>query len=109
MVRDIGGEATFVANSNAHTFVMDDFLQRMKHFSAIADGFSETGRADGDDHELLQVQVVVGMCATVDHVHHRHWQLCRMHTAKVAIQRQARFFGSRTGYSHGHCEYGVGT
>ena len=109
MVGDIRGKAAFVADRNAHAFVVDDFLQSMEHFRAITHGFSEARSADGDDHELLQVQVIVGMCTTVDHIHHWNRQLVRVHATKVTIERQARFFGSSTGYRHGHCQNGVGT
>src|SRR3954469_21639646 len=34
----------------------------------------EGGRAGGDDHELLEVDRVVGVRAAVDDVHHRHRQ-----------------------------------
>jgi hypothetical protein len=50
-------------------------------------------RAHGHDHEFLDVQVVVGVRAAVDDVHHRHGQLHGTHAAEVAVQGQAGFFG----------------
>jgi hypothetical protein len=64
--------------------------------------------AHGDDHELLQVQAVVGVRAAVDDVHHRHGQLHAAHAAEVAVQRQAGFFGGGAGHGHGDGQHGVG-
>jgi hypothetical protein len=41
---------------------------------ADAQRIGESLRADGDDHELLQVDRVVGVDAAVDHIQHRHRQ-----------------------------------
>ena len=89
MAGHIRGKAAFIAYGNAHAFVVNDFLERMKHFRAIAQGFAKGRRADGNDHQLLQIQVVVGVCAAIDHVHHGHRQLAAVHAAKVTVERQA--------------------
>ena len=49
-------------------------------------------RAHRDDHELLEVDRVVGVRAAVEHVHHRHRQDVGADpvAAEVAVQRQAR-------------------
>jgi len=54
----------------------------------------EALRAGGDDHELLQVDRVVGVDAAVDHVEHRHRQGPRVLAAEVAEQGHA-LIGSR--------------
>ena len=46
------------------------------------------GGAAGHDHELLEVDLVVGVGAAVEHVHHRHRQHVRRLAAEVAPQRQ---------------------
>ena len=46
-------------------------------------------RAARHDHELLEVHLVVGVRATVEHVHHRHRQHPRRLAAEVAPQRAA--------------------
>jgi hypothetical protein len=48
---------------------------------------------DRHDHELLQVDVVVGVLAAVQHVHHRHGQHVGVGAADVAEERQAELFG----------------
>ena len=80
----------------------------MKNFSAVAQRFPEIGRTYRNDHELLQVEVVVGVRTTVHHIHHRHRHLIRTHAAKVAVQRQTRFFGCRPGHGHGDRQHGIG-
>ena len=72
MAGDVGREAAFVADRGAHALVVDDLLQRVEDLGAVAHRLAEARRADRDDHQLLQVEVVVGVRAAVDDVHHRH-------------------------------------
>ncbi len=46
-------------------------------------------RADGHDHEFLEVDLVVGVLAAVDDVGHRHGQDPGVGAAEVAVERQA--------------------
>ncbi|MNS75658.1 hypothetical protein D3C72_1091850 [compost metagenome] len=105
---DAGCEAAFVAHGRADAAVAQDLLQGVEHFGAVAHGLAEALGAHGDDHELLQVQAVVGVRAAVDDVHHRHRQLHAAHAAEVAVQRQARLFGRGAGHGHRDGEGGVG-
>ena len=63
-------------------------LQRVVDLGAHAQRLGERRRAARDDHELLEVDVVVGVHAAVEHVHHRHRQHVRRRAAEVAVQRQ---------------------
>ena len=92
----------------ADALVVEDLLERMEHFGAVAHRLAEARRAHGHDHELLQVEVVVGVRAAVDDVHHRHRQLHAAHAAEVAVQRQARFFGRGAGHGHRYGQRSVG-
>ena len=65
----------------------------MEYFGAVADGFAKARRPHRDDHELLDVEVVVRVGTAVDHVHHRHRHRHRGRAAEVAVERQARLFG----------------
>jgi hypothetical protein len=49
----------------------------------------------GQHHEFLHVDVVVGMCAAVDDVHHRHRQAPEPITGKMRPQRQLLRGGDR--------------
>ena len=70
--------------------------------------FGEVGRADRHDHELLEVDRVVGMHAAIDDVHHRHRQQPRRGAADIAVQRQVG--GHRRGLGGGkrNAENGIG-
>jgi hypothetical protein len=57
----------------------------MKHLGAAAQRVAKVLRADRDDHELLQIQAVVGVRAAVDDVHHRHRHLHRSGAAEVTV------------------------
>ena len=55
----------------------------------------ERRRAVRHDHELLQVERVVGVRAAVDDVHHRHRQRARAAAADVAVELQPELVGGR--------------
>ena len=109
VVGHVGRKAAFVTHGHTHALVIQDFLQRVEYFSAVTHGFTKARRAQRDDHELLQIKIVVGVCAAIDHVHHGHRHLHAAHAAKVAVQRQAGLFRRRAGHGHRHCQHGVGT
>jgi hypothetical protein len=49
----------------------------------------EVGRADGHDHELLEVHVVIGMNAAVQDVHHGRGQDVGVGGAEIGVERLA--------------------
>ena len=59
-----------------------------KTSAPVRSALGEARRADRHDHELLEVDRVVGVRAAVEHVHHRHRQHVRRLAAEVAPQRQ---------------------
>jgi hypothetical protein len=60
------------------------------------------------EHELLEVDVAVGVRAAVEHVHERHRQHVRVGAAHVAVQRQAGVVGGGLRDRERHPEDGVG-
>ena len=60
-----------------------------------------------DEHELLEVEVVLGVRAAVDDVHHRHRQDVGVRAAEPAIQRLAGVLGSGLGRGQRAAEDGV--
>ena len=82
--------------------------QGVVRLRAPAQGLGEGGRADRHDHELLQVDVVVGVGAAVDHVHHGHRQHVGPGPADVAVQGQADLVGRGVGHGQRDAEDGVG-
>ena len=67
----------------------------MEYFCAIAQRFAEVRRAYRLYHEFLDIDVIVGMLAAIDDIHHRHRHA---ELAKRAVQvcnvRIERFAGS---------------
>src|SRR5882762_9292016 len=60
----------------------------MKNFYAPAQRLGKRWRAHWHDHELLEVDVVVGMGSAVQDVHHRHGQCVGCSTTQIAVERQ---------------------
>ena len=70
------------------------------------------GKARGahwHDHELLEVDVIVGMHAAVEDVHHGRGQQMGVDAAQVLVQRKTRRLGSGAGDGQRHAQDGVGT
>ena len=82
--------------------------QRVVGLDAPAQRLGERGRAHRHDHELLQVDGVVGVHAAVDDVHHRHRQHVGVGAADVAVERQLELVGGGLGHGQRHAEDGVG-
>jgi len=80
----------------------------VKDFGAIPKSLTKSRRAHRNDHELLKIQVVVGMGAAIDHIHHRHRKPHRTRTAEVTIKRQTGLLGGSFGHGHGDCQHGIG-
>src|SRR6185369_11787337 len=60
------------------------------------------------DHELLNVDVVVGVGAAVDDVHHRQRQLAGVGSADIFIQRLSGFLGRSLGNRQRYTQDRVG-
>ena len=80
----------------------------MEDFGAPAEGVGEGFRAYGHDHEFLEVDVVVGVGATVEDVHHGGGEDRGVDAAEVAVEGEAEGFGGGAGAGHGDGEDGVG-
>jgi len=50
---------------------LEHLLEVVEDFTAAADGVAEPLEPQRHDHELLDVDVVVGVLAAVEDVHHR--------------------------------------
>ena len=61
----------------------------MKHLGAVTDRLVQAAGTDRQDHELLQINAVVGMRATVNDVHHGHRHDVWAVTTQHAVQPHA--------------------
>ena len=90
------------------TVALKQSLQGMEDFRADTQGVMEGFRADGHDHEFLNIQVVGGMSAAVDDVHHGGGHDFCVDSAEILIQGQAQKFGRGAGCGEGDAQHGVG-
>src|SRR3954463_2130560 len=93
----VGGEAALVAHVGVVAGLLEGGLERVEHRRAQAHGLAERGRAHRHDHELLEVDRVVGVRSAVDDVHHRNRQNARRDPAHIAVERQAGALGRGLG------------
>ena len=105
---EVGREAALVADRGRQAPLVQDLLEHVVGLGAPAQRLGERGGADRHDHELLQVDVVVGVRAAVEDVHHRHGQHVGVDAADVAVQRQLELVGRGLGHGQRHAEDGVG-
>ena len=89
LIAEIRSEAAFIAHGGAHATFAEQVFQGVEHLSAHPQRLSEVGCAVRNEHELLEIQVVGGMGASIDHIHQRHRQQRCHRTSEIAIERQA--------------------
>src|ERR1700738_475880 len=85
----LGSEASFVADAAAEAPLVEDLLERLIDLGDSPNTVGEGCRADRADHELLEVDVIVGVDASVEHVGQRQGQQPRLGAAQVAVERDA--------------------
>ena len=96
----VGSKPPFVADGGVVAPLGEHVPQRVKRLGPHPERLPKRGGADRDDHELLEVNVVVGMPAAVDDVHHRHRERHGGHAPEVLVQWQLR--RSSRGFRHGY-------
>ena len=105
-------ETAFVAHCSGVALGLQYLGQVVEDLGTHADGFFQGLGANRLDHELLDVDVVVGVLTTVDDVHHgqRHGVDTRgaVQLGDVGVQRQALGSSSGFGVSQGNGQDGVG-
>ena len=65
---------------------MQHALEGVVDLGTPAQALGKARGAHRHDHELLEVNVVVGMHATVEDVHHGRWQQMGVNAAQVLVQ-----------------------
>ena len=93
--RQVRREAALVAQSGGQALLLQHALERVVDAGTHLEGLAEGRRTDRSDHELLHVDVGVGVRAAVDDVHHRHRQHVGVRATDVAVERQIRRAGRR--------------
>ena len=80
----------------------------MEDFSSHAQRLGKAFCAGRHDHEFLDIDVVVGMGAAIDDVHHRQRQFTGIGAADIFVKRLSGFIGSRLGYRQRNAQDRVG-
>ncbi len=83
-------KAAFIADRRVVALLLEHALQRVEGLGSPAQRVAEALRADGHDHEFLEVDVRVGMRAAIEHVHHRRGQHAGVDAAEVAVERNLK-------------------
>ena len=85
---EVGSEAALVADARREAALLEERLQRVVALDADPERLGERRRAGGHEHELLEVERVLGVGAAVDDVHQRHGQDVGVGAADPAVERQ---------------------
>ena len=90
-----GSEAALVADRGGERAPGQLAAERVVDLDALADRLGERRRAVRYDHELLEVEIVVGVPAAVDHVHQRHGKQGGGIAPQRAVERRPARRGGR--------------
>ena len=105
---EVGRKAALVAHAAAQAGLVQHALEGVVDLGAPAQALGKARGAHRHDHELLEVDVVVGVHAAVEDVHHRRGQQVGVDAAQVLVQRKTRRLGSGAGNCQRHAQNGVG-
>ena len=83
---EIGSEASFVTHRGGEAAMAEHPLERREHLRPATHRLAQRPGAEGRDHELLEVHVVVGMGTAIDDVHQRHRHQEGAPFAQVAVE-----------------------
>ncbi len=101
-------EPSLVADARGESALLERGAQRVKNFCARPQGFGKRRRANRHHHELLHVDVRIGVSAAVEDVHHRHRQeAVAAALREVGPERLLRFGCRGMGGGHRHAEDGI--
>ena len=93
--RQVRREAALVTHGGREAALAEEPLQVVVRLGADPDRLGEALGAGGDEHELLEVERVLGVGAAVHDVEERHGQHARVGAADPAVERHACLGGGR--------------
>jgi hypothetical protein len=94
---EIGREPSFITDPGGEAPLVQDGLELMEHLRADSKSLGERRRTGRNDHELLQIEAVLRVRASVDHVHHRHGKRSGLGPTQPSIQRDPCVCSCRLG------------
>ena len=106
---EVGRKAALVAHAAAQAGLVQHTLEGVVDLGAPTQALGKARGAHRHDHELLEVDVIIGMHAAVENVHHRCGQQVGVDATQVLVQRQARRLCRSARGGQRHAQDGVGT
>ena len=104
---EIGGEASLITDVGRKTLCGEDLVEGVIGLHTRTKGITKCAESSRHEHELLHVDRVGGVGASVEDVQHRNWEGARRRTPEIAIQRHARSTSRGAGVCQGHRKDGV--
>lgn len=89
IARQARRETTLVADRRAEAFLVQQMLQGLADFRAVAQGFAKILRAMANDHEFLKIRARIRVLAAVHDIHHRDRQSFGAYPAEIRVKWQA--------------------
>lgn len=73
-LENVGGETTFITNVSGikTVFLLDDALESVIDFSTNLHGMSEAAGTSGENHKLLEGELITSVFTTIDNVEGRN-------------------------------------
>src|SRR5690606_38218770 len=96
-ILQIRSKSAFIADIGVVTGILEALLERVENFRTITNSFTNGRSADRKNHEFLEIDRIVGMCAAIDDVHHGNRQDMGVCAADVAVKRQTGCLGCSLG------------
>ena len=87
---------------------MQDRLQRVEGFSRRPQGLAKRGQPQGQHHKLLDINVVIGVLASIEDVKHRYWQRVLLPIGEPTVKRNIVVRGRRSCRGNRDAEQRVG-
>src|SRR6266581_3829816 len=106
---ELRGEPTLVALPGTQAAFVKDGLEGVKGLSSPAKALGKARGAGGHHHEFLEVDLRLGMPASIEDVHHRNRHHQRAAGGEVAIERLARRQRGGARGRQGGAQHGIGT
>ena len=102
-------EAALVADRRVVSALFQHALEGMEDLDAPAQRLGKRRRSHRHHHELLEVDIAIGVRAAVQDIHHRHRNRVRAGAAEIAVERQLKRPGRCASRRHRNCEDGIGS
>jgi len=104
-----GSKSAFVADGSGEALFLEELLEGVEDLSTHAERFLEGRSTHRHDHEFLNIDRCVGVCAAIHDIHHRNRKDLCIDPAEVAEEGQFEGFGCCLCCGEGDAEHGIGS